>query len=330
MDKKISGSADDQPLVELPLNELYSISRRLRDNISKVVLGKEDVTRLCLIALYAGEHILLEDVPGVGKTLMGKALARSIDREFCRIQFTPDLLPSDIIGSSVFNTKTAEFEFNSGPIFSNFVLADEINRAPPRTQSALLEAMSDYQISIDGQTYPLSRPFMVIATQNPFEFEGTYLLPESQLDRFLFRISMGYPDRKFETEIFVNHRQGEPVDHLQAVCDGQQLLAIQAAVSNVRVDSSITDYMLDIIHLTRESPELSYGVSTRGGLAWYRAVQGSALFDQRDYAIPDDARDLAIPVLSHRVQQRGGVYGGKRSDLEAILRELVSRVPLPD
>jgi MoxR-like ATPase len=330
LDKKISGSADDQPLVELTLKELYGISRRLQDNISKVVLGKEDVTRLCLIALYAGEHILLEDVPGVGKTLMGKALARSIDREFCRIQFTPDLLPSDIIGSSVFNTKTAEFEFNSGPIFSNFVLADEINRAPPRTQSALLEAMSDYQISIDGQTYPLSRPFMVIATQNPFEFEGTYLLPESQLDRFLFRISMGYPDRKFETDIFLNHRQGEPVDHLHAVCDGQQLLAIQAAVHSVLVDTSITDYMLDIIHLTRESPELSYGVSTRGGLAWYRAVQASALFDHRDFAIPDDARDLAIPVLSHRVQQRGGVHGGKRSDLEAILRDIVSRVPMPE
>jgi MoxR-like ATPase len=194
----------------------------------------------------------------------------------------------------------------------------------------LLEAMSDYQVSIDGQTYPLARPFMVIATQNPFEFEGTYLLPESQLDRFLLRISMGYPDRKFETDIFQNHRHGEPVDRLEPVCDGQQLLAIQSAVSDVKVDASITEYMLDIIHLTRETPELSYGVSTRGGLAWYRAVQASAMMDQRDYAIPDDARDLAIPVLSHRVQQRGVVHGGKRSDLESILREIVSRVPIPD
>jgi MoxR-like ATPase len=330
LDKKNSGSAADQPLVEIPLNELYRVSRDLQDNISKVVLGKEEVTRLCLIALYAGEHILLEDVPGVGKTLMGKALARSIDREFCRIQFTPDLLPSDIIGSSVFNASTSEFEFNAGPIFCNFVLADEINRAPPRTQSALLEAMSDYQVSIDGQTYPLSRPFMVIATQNPFEFEGTYLLPESQLDRFLLRISMGYPDRKFETDIFQNHRHGEPVDRLESVCNGQHLLAIQAAVSDVKVDPSITEYMLDIIHLSRDSPELSYGVSTRGGLAWYRAVQASAVVDRRDYAIPDDARDLAVAVLSHRVQQRGAVHGGKRSDLEAILREIISRVPIPD
>jgi MoxR-like ATPase len=330
LDATISPSDSQLPPAEIPVSDLYRISRRLQDNISKVVLGKQDVTRLCLIALYAGEHLLLEDVPGVGKTLMGKALARSIDRDFCRIQFTPDLLPSDIIGSSIFNSKTSEFEFNPGPIFSNFVLADEINRAPPRTQSALLEAMSDYQVSIDGQTYPLTRPFMVIATQNPFEFEGTYLLPESQLDRFLFRISMGYPDRKYETEIFVNHRNGEPVDHLQAVCDGQLLLAIQAAVTNVAVDQSITDYMLDIIHLTRESPDLSYGVSTRGGLAWYRAVQASAMVDNRDYAIPDDARDLAIEVLSHRVQQRGAIHGGKRSDLEAILREIVSCVPMPD
>ncbi len=330
MDKKATSTFNELPLTDIPVSELYKISRRLADNVSKVVLGKQDVTRYCLIALYAGEHILLEDVPGVGKTLMGKALARSIDREFCRIQFTPDLLPSDIVGSPIFNSHNSEFEFNAGPIFSNFVLADEINRAPPRTQSALLEAMSDYQVSVDGQTYPLPRPFMVIATQNPFEFEGTYLLPESQLDRFLLRISMGYPDRQFETEIFVNHRRGEPVDHLQSACDGPQLLAIQAAVTNVAVDQSITDYMLNVIHMTRESPDLNYGVSTRGGLAWYRAVQASAFIDQRDYAIPDDARDLAVEVLSHRVQQRGAIHGGgKRSDLEAIIREIVSRVPIP-
>lgn len=314
----------------IPLAELHKTSRQLLANISSVVLGKEDVTKLCVIALYAGEHILLEDVPGVGKTLMGKALSKSIDCDFCRIQFTPDLLPSDILGSSIFNTKDSVFEFNPGPIFNNFVLADEINRAPPRTQSALLEAMSESQISIDGQSYHLARPFMVIATQNPFEFEGTYQLPESQMDRFLMRISMGYPDRKHEMQIFDNHRDGEPVDHLSPICDDKRLIAIQKAVLEVSVDPTITDYMLNIVHQTRESPDLSNGVSTRGALAWYRAVQASAFIDSRDYAIPDDARNLAVAILSHRVQTRGMVRTGQRSDVEAIIREIVSQVPIPD
>jgi MoxR-like ATPase len=329
LDKKDATLFGDVPAHSVPVAELHKSAGQLLDNVAQVVLGKRDVARLCLVALLAGEHVLLEDVPGVGKTLMGKALAKSVDGSFCRVQFTPDLLPSDIVGSSIFNAKHSEFVFNEGPIFSNFVLADEINRAPPRTQSALLEAMSDAQVSVDGQTHPLAKPFMVIATQNPFEFEGTYVLPESQLDRFLVRISMGYPSREFETEIFNNHRNGEPVDVLESVCDWRRVLEIQSAVREVSVDDSIAQYMLDVVHATRDSTDLSFGVSTRGALSWYRAVQSLAFIDRRDYAIPDDAKGLAISVLSHRVQQRGGIQGGQREDVEAIIREIVGRIALP-
>ena len=260
---------------------------------------------------------------------MGKALSRSVKGSFCRVQFTPDLLPSDIVGSSIYNSQQSEFIFNEGPIFSNFVLADEINRAPPRTQSALLEAMSDAQVSVDGTTHQLAKPFMVIATQNPFEFEGTYVLPESQLDRFLIRISMGYPDREFEAEIFKGHRGGEPVEELEAVCDWQRVLEMQNAVRDVVVEESITQYMLDIVHATRDSPELAVGVSTRGALAWYRAVQSLAFIDGRSFAIPDDAKELAVVVLGHRVQMRGGMQGGQREELEAVITEIVSNIELP-
>lgn len=329
MDTKDTAVFGDVPATRVTVAELHQSASQLLDNVSRVVLGKRDVARLCLVALLAGEHVLLEDVPGVGKTLMGKALARSVHGSFCRVQFTPDLLPSDIVGSSVFNSRDSEFVFNPGPIFNNFVLADEINRAPPRTQSALLEAMSDSQVSVDGKTHELAKPFMVIATQNPFEFEGTYVLPESQLDRFLVRVSMGYPSREFETEIFKNHRNGEPVDQLESVCDWRRVLEIQQAVREVSIDDSICQYMLDVVHATRETSELSFGVSTRGALSWYRAVQSLAFIDKRDYAIPDDAKGLAIATLSHRVQQRGGVQGGQREDVEAIIREITARIPLP-
>lgn len=329
LDKKDSTLVDELPGELISIQDLQRSANSLLENIAKVVLGKRDVAQLCLVALLADEHVLLEDVPGVGKTLMGKALSRSVDGSFCRVQFTPDLLPSDIVGSSIFNSHQSEFVFNKGPIFSNFVLADEINRAPPRTQSALLEAMSDAQVSVDGTTYRLAKPFMVIATQNPFEFEGTYVLPESQLDRFLVRISMGYPDREFETDIFKDHRRGEPVDELQSVCDWQRVLAMQAAVRDVAVDESITQYMLDVVHATRESPDLAVGVSTRGALAWYRAVQSLAFIDGRSYAIPDDAKGLAIAILPHRIQMRGGVHGSQREELEAIVKEITSRIALP-
>ena len=329
MDKKDSTILEDMPASSVSTEELQRSATDLLVNVAKVVLGKRDVARLCLVALLSDEHVLLEDVPGVGKTLMAKALSRSVDGTFCRVQFTPDLLPSDIVGSSVFNSKTSQFVFNRGPIFSNFVLADEINRAPPRTQSALLEAMSEAQVSIDGTTHQLAKPFMVIATQNPFEFEGTYVLPESQLDRFLLRISMGYPDREYEATIFQDHRTGEPVDELRPVCYWQRVLEMQAAVRAVTVEDSISDYMLDIVHATRTAPDLGVGVSTRGALSWYRAVQAAAFLDGRDYAIPDDAKDLAIPVLGHRVQARGSFQGNQREDVEAIMREIVGNIALP-
>lgn len=301
----------------------------LLDNISSIVLGKRDVARLCLVALLAGEHVLLEDVPGVGKTLMGKALARSVNADFRRIQFTPDLLPSDIIGSTIFKSTTSEFVFNKGPIFSHFVLADEINRAPPRTQSALLEAMSDQQVSVDGTTHALDSPFMVIATQNPFEFEGTYVLPESQLDRFLLRISMGYPDREVEQQILESHRSGEPVDELKPVCDVDEMNQIREKVSQVKVDSSIAQYMLDVVAATRESPDLTFGVSTRGALLWYRATQAAAFIDGRNFVIPDDPKNLAVQVIAHRVQAQGFMQGVQRQEVETIVRRLVAEVPVP-
>ena len=312
------------------LNELSGQVGLLLDNISQIVLGKRDVARECLIALLAGEHVLLEDVPGVGKTLMGKAIARSIDGSFRRIQFTPDLLPSDIVGSNIFNSNTNEFEFNAGPVFSNFVLADEINRAPPRTQSALLEAMSDNQVSVDGVTRELPEPFMVIATQNPFEFEGTYLLPESQMDRFLFRISMGYPDRDFEQQILDSHRPGNPLDEMQSVCQTNQIIAIQEAVRNVTIENSISSYMMDIVQATRSSTELSLGASTRGALLWYRAVQACAFIAGRAYAIPDDAKELAVKVLAHRVKPAGAMGLINRNEIESIIREIIRAIVVPE
>jgi len=308
---------------------LYRIADELQQKVNSVILGKSDIVRLCLAALFAGEHLLLEDVPGVGKTMMGKAIACTISGQFNRIQFTPDLLPSDITGSSTYNAKTNEFVFNKGAIFSNFVLADEINRAPPRTQSALLEVMSDTQVSVDGQTYPMDTPFMVIATQNPYEFEGTYTLPESQLDRFLMRLSMGYPDREFESDILLNHRSGDPVSTIQPVCDGQTITQIQAAVKMVAVEESIAGYIMDVVNLTRQSQRFSVGVSTRGALAWYRAIQAVAFLDRRTYAIPDDAKDLATKVLSHRVQLSGSGSSVRREEAEAAIIGVVNQVSLP-
>ncbi|MGD0654894.1 MAG: MoxR family ATPase [Thermoguttaceae bacterium] len=302
---------------------------KLQNNIAQAVLGKDEVIRLTVVALLAGEHVLLEDVPGVGKTLTGKAVARSVSGEFRRIQFTPDLMPTDITGSSVFNSRTQEFTFNRGPIFANIVLADEINRATPRTQSALLEAMSERQVSVDGQTNPLPRPFMVIATQNPAEFEGTYPLPESQLDRFLLRIPMGYPAREIELRVLGSHREGEPVDNLQPVLTCEQIVSLQGDVRRVKVDDSINNYLLDIVESTRRCDELHVGVSPRGALALYRAAQASALVAGREYVVPDDVKSLALPVLAHRVISKGYLHGGQREAVEALIQRLVDEVHVP-
>lgn len=294
-----------------------------------MVLGQKEVVWRTLVALLAGEHILLEDVPGVGKTLVGKAVARSLSGEFRRIQFTPDLLPGDITGSSLYNAQTQEFVFSGGPIFANVLLADEINRATPRTQSALLEAMSEGQVSVDGQTHPLPRPFMVVATQNPVEFEGTYPLPESQLDRFLLRSAMGYPSREVEMQVLVSHRRGEPVDDLQPVLDGPQVVALQEAVRGVEVEESIHGYLLDIIQATRDCEELHVGASTRGALSLYRAAQAAALLAGRSYVVPDDVKGLAVAVLAHRVIPKGYLHGSQREAVEALIERLVDEVRVP-
>lgn len=309
--------------------DVQNLVQGLEANIAEVVLGKREVIRLCIVALLAGEHVLLEDVPGVGKTLIGKTLARSVAGEFCRIQFTPDLLPSDIVGSSLYNQKNGEFTFSRGPIFANIVLADEINRTTPRTQSALLEAMSDQQVSVDGYTHELPHPFMVIATQNPYEFEGTYPLPESQLDRFLLRTRIGYPRREDERLVLSTRRESDPIDELKPAIDCAQVVELQQAVRSVSVDRAIEDYLLDIVNTTRNSDELHVGVSTRGALCWYRASQSLALVEGRDFVIPDDVKRLAVPILSHRVITKGYLHGGQRDAAEAIIKRLVDDVQVP-
>ena len=310
-------------------DEPTDLIARLQQNISSVVLGKADAVRLVVVALLAGEHVLLEDVPGVGKTLVGKAIARSLAGIFHRIQFTPDLLPADITGNSLYNSQTHEFVFSPGPIFANVVLADEINRATPRTQSALLESMSERQVLADGQTHRLPRPFMVIATQNPVEFEGTYPLPESQLDRFLLRIPLGYPQREVELQVLTSHRDGEPVDSLAPALDCEQVAALQAAVRQVTVEDSINQYVLDIVEATRRCDELHVGVSTRGALALYRAAQAAALVAGRRFVVPDDVKQLTVPALAHRVIPKGYLHGGDREALESLVERLVDGVPVP-
>jgi len=284
---------------------------------------------MAFVSLLADGHLLIEDVPGIGKTLLAKALARSLDCTFHRIQFTPDLLPSDLIGTSVFHQPSGEFLFKPGPLFAHVVLADEINRATPRTQSALLEAMSDRQVSVDGQTRALGPPFLVLATQNPYEFEGTYVLPESQLDRFLMRLQIGYPDRAAEKEILTCHRAGEPVDQLGPVLKAADVVALQRRVRQVRVDDSLNDYILDLAQATRHHPDLYLGASPRASLALYRAAQASALVKGRDYVVPDDIKGLAPAVLAHRLLAKGSRQGQRSQSATDVVADILDRTPVP-
>lgn len=303
--------------------------RQIIANVESAVLGKSATVRLAVVTLLAGGHILLEDAPGLGKTSLARALAKTLGCGFTRMQFTPDLLPSDILGGNVYRPGTGEFEFRPGPIFTNVLLADEINRTTPRTQSALLEAMSERQVSIEGTTHMLPDPFLVIATQNPFEFEGTYPLPENQLDRFMMCLSIGYPDRKSELEILHRHRDGQPVDLLTASATTAQVQELQRKVQAIVVDSALAEYMLEIVSRTRSNNELTLGVSTRGALTWYRAAQAAALVSERSYVIPDDIKETAIPVLAHRIVCRGALREGHRPRASQILRIIIDDVTVP-
>ena len=296
--------------------------------LNAVVRGKEEVVESLVVGILAGGHVLIEDVPGVGKTTLAKALALACDARFTRVQFTPDLLPADILGSEVLNPRDGTFSFHEGPIFTNVLLADEINRASPRTQSALLEAMNEHQVSVDGRTRALPHPFFVIATQNPVDFEGTYPLPEAQLDRFLLRLSIGYPDEDAELSVLQDQRLGDPLDTLESVASGDDIARLQRSVRGVEVAESAARYVLKLAAATRSHPDLELGVSPRGALAMVRLAQARALVKGRDYVTPDDVQALAPLAFAHRLLLRSAArYGGTSG--RALVADVLAQVPVP-
>jgi len=307
----------------------------LETAVASVIHGKREAVRLALAALAARGHLLIEDVPGVGKTTLARAMAKALGGTFRRIQFTSDLLPSDILGVNVFNQETGRFDFRRGPIFANVVLADEINRTTPRTQSSLLEAMSEGSVSLDNETHELEQPFLVLATQNPLEHFGTYPLPESQMDRFLLRIRMGYPSPEDERRVVVAAASLDPAEELEPVVDHADVEAIQNAAARVKVDDALLDYAQRVVAETRRSPFLALGVSPRGFQGWYRAAKARALAEGRDFAVPDDFKEMALPALAHRVvTATSGLGGGEplgraREEAERVLADLLERVPIP-
>lgn len=310
------------------LNEFKGVIKKIKDNIQKVIVGKSDVIDSVLISILCNGHVLVEDVPGSGKTTLARAVASSLDCSFGRIQFTPDLMPSDVVGVNWFNQKSSEFEFQSGPIFNQIILADEINRATPRTQSALLESMQETQVTVDGDSRSLPTPFIVLATQNPLDMEGTFPLPEAQLDRFLMKISLGYPSEKEESDIILRfHKEGYS-ENIQPVANGETIKDMEKFSSSVKVEENIRDYIISIVRATRENDKLIVGASPRGSLGLYKCSQANAALHGRDYVIPDDVKTLTNSVLSHRIiptsnaRLRG--FGGNE-----ILEEIVSEIPVP-
>ncbi len=304
------------------------VSERIVDNVGRVVFGKRELVRNILVALLSGGHVILEDVPGVGKTMLAKSLAVSLGMVFRRIQFTPDLLPADLTGVNVFDQATGEFRFRPGPVFGNVVLADEINRASPKTQSALLEVMEEQTVTVDGEMRRVPLPFLVLATQNPIEHEGVYPLPESQLDRFMMRLSVGYPGRRHEQALLHRSPVDDPFDGLAAVCDAETLAACQRQTAAVHVDPSVDEYLLDLVEATRDHPALRVGASTRAAMDLAAGCRARALLDGRDYVQPDDVQELAPAVLAHRLVLDSAArlqVGGA----EAVCRELTRRVPVP-
>ncbi len=307
--------------------EVQGFARTVIDNVERVIVGKRPAIELVMVALLCEGHVLIEDVPGTGKTMLARAVAISLGLSFKRLQCTPDLLPNDITGVSVFNQKRDEFEFRPGPAFSHVLLADEINRATPRTQSALLEAMGEGQVTVDGVTRQLKRPFLVLATQNPIEYEGTFPLPEAQLDRFLLKLSVGYPSLQEEDQILLNLRREHPITQIEQVVDGARVLGLQPAVWDVHVDDTVRDYVLRLVHATRAHGDLALGASPRGSLALFKAAQALATLRGRDFVIPDDVKALAVPTLVHRliVKPESALRG---YTAERVLGDLLEKTPL--
>ena len=310
------------------MDKAQEVAEKVIANVEKVIVGKHKEVQLTLLALLCQGHLLIEDVPGVGKTMLAKSIARSIGCTFRRIQFTPDMLPSDITGVSVFNQKTREFEFRPGPVMAQIVLTDEINRATPKTQSALLESMEERQITVDGTTYPMARPFLVLATQNPIEYEGTFPLPEAQLDRFMMRISLGYPDPEDEITMMDSQQYVHPIKGIGQVIDVEELLEAQEAVKSIYIDDSIKEYIVAVVGETRKHPDVYLGASPRGSLALYKTSQAQAALIERDYVIPDDIKALAQVTLSHRLIISPSARI-KNVDPKAVVEEIINSVPVP-
>jgi MoxR-like ATPase len=310
------------------VSEVRATADRVRENVARVIVGREDVIDLALVAMLCEGHVLIEDVPGIGKTMLAKALARSVGCSFKRIQFTPDLMPSDVTGINFFNQKSGEFEFRPGPLLANIVLADEINRATPRTQSALLEAMEEHQVTVDGETVTLPAPFVVLATQNPIELEGTFPLPEAQLDRFLLRLRMGYPGELEEDAILLRFEAKSPLDDLRPVVDAHELSRMAAALPSVRCEASVRGYITSIARATRDHSAVELGASPRATLALFRASRAYAAIRGRDYILPDDVKHLAVAVLAHRLtlSSQSRLRG---RDAESLVRELLDEIPVP-